>query len=189
MDQSKKAVGKLLVVLAVLTLAAVGRAHADTLGLAGLERMAKSGNVPAENQLGLAYLRGNGIEQDFSKARYWFEKAAAHHGPAAMCNLGEMRLRGLGVRQDDAKAAAWFKKSADMHYVPAQYEMGYLYQNGIGVPKDLGQAQLYYELAAYAGYRPAALALAQIRGEQQLQGKNGNSGSIPVTAVPKSNNL
>lgn len=180
---------KSVIGLAVCALAAAGPVHAHTLGLATLRDRAESGNVPSENRLGLDYLLGRGIEQNFSKARHWFEKAAAHHGPAAMYNLGLMRLRGLGVRQDDTKAVAWFRKSANMHYVLAEYEMGYLYQNGIGVDKSIGDAKFFYRLAAYAGYRPAVLALIQIRGEQMLRLKDENKGTAPVATGPTNGRL
>ncbi|MHB1951071.1 MAG: tetratricopeptide repeat protein [Acidiferrobacteraceae bacterium] len=184
MNLAKSVIG-----LAVCVLAAAGPVRADTPGLATLKDRAESGNVPSENRLGLDYLRGRGIEQNFSKARYWFEKAAAHHGPAAMYNLGLMRLRGLGVRQNEIKAVAWFRKSANMHYVLAEYAMGYVYQNGIGVGKDIRQAKLFYGLAAYAGYRPAVLALIQIRGEQVLRRKDENKGTAPVATRPTDGGL
>ncbi len=182
-------VAKSVIGLAVCALAAAAPAHADTLGLATLKHRAESGNVPDENQLGLDYLLGRGIEQDYAKARQWFEKAAAHHGPAAMYNLGLMRLHGLGIRQDDARAVAWFRKSANMHYVLAEYEMGYLYQNGIGVDQDIDHAKFFYGLAAYAGYRPAVLALIQIRGEEVLRRQDGNGGTAPVAAGPTDGGL
>ncbi len=157
-------------VLAIFCMIAVaGPALAETPGLSNLERRAEAGNAPAADLLGLSYLRGRGVEQDYAKAKYWFEKAAAHHGPAAMMNLGWMYLRGVGVPQDDVKAAAWFKKSSDLGWAPGQFWMGYMYQHGFGVNKDIEHAKLLYGLSAYSGFKPAIKALVQIKAEQDFE--------------------
>ncbi len=169
------------------TLAVAGQALAESPGLVTLERRAEAGNAPAADLLGLSYLQGRGVEQDYAKARYWFEKAAAHHGPAAMMNLGLMYLHGVGVPQDDDKAAAWFKKSSDLGWAPGQYWMGYMYQHGFGVKKDIEHAMLLYGLAANSGFKPALRTLIQIRAEQDFKkmhkddGRARNSGTSNTT--------
>ncbi|RJQ50454.1 MAG: hypothetical protein C4530_21645, partial [Desulfobacteraceae bacterium] len=48
--------------------------HAGTIN--DLQLAAQEGSVDAQIELGDAYWRGQEVAQDFSKARYWYEKAA-----------------------------------------------------------------------------------------------------------------
>jgi TPR repeat protein len=62
--------------------------------------------------LGELYANGQGVAQDYAKAREWFEKAAAKGDTRAMRNLGELYANGQGVAQDYAKAREWLEKAA-----------------------------------------------------------------------------
>jgi TPR repeat protein len=44
---------------------------------------AEKGNAEAQFNLGLMYAKGRGIDQDYAKARAWYEKAAAQGFPPA----------------------------------------------------------------------------------------------------------
>ncbi|MBQ9487571.1 MAG: sel1 repeat family protein [Selenomonadaceae bacterium] len=46
------------------------------------------------------------VEQNFSKAAEYYEKAAELGHKSAMFKLGVMDISGRGVKQDDKKAAA-----------------------------------------------------------------------------------
>ena len=46
--------------------------------------------VKAQFNLGLMYRDGKGVAQDFTKARKWFELAAAQGDAEAQCSLGVM---------------------------------------------------------------------------------------------------
>ena len=50
------------------------------------------------------YANGQGVPQDYGKARQWYEKAAAQGLAAAQGNLGVMYANGHGVPQDDCSA-------------------------------------------------------------------------------------
>jgi len=62
--------------------------------------------------LGLLYNNGQGVAQDFGKARELFEKAAAKGDAMAMWLLGLLYDKGQGVVQDYAKAREWYEKAA-----------------------------------------------------------------------------
>jgi TPR repeat protein len=65
------------------------------------------------SNLGASYANGFfGVEQDYAKAREWYEKAAAEDDWSAMHNLGVLFENGLGVAQDYAKAREWYGKGA-----------------------------------------------------------------------------
>jgi TPR repeat protein len=63
--------------------------------------------------LGVLYHNGQGVAQDYGKAREWFQKGADASNATAMNNLGVMYLYGLGVTQDYRKARDWFQKAAN----------------------------------------------------------------------------
>ena len=53
----------------------------------------------------------DGLKEDYSKAREWWEKAAAQGNAGAQSNLGVMYEYGQGVAQNNAKAREWFEKA------------------------------------------------------------------------------
>ena len=60
-----------------------------------LQQQAKQGNIQAQNHLGLLYLNGDNITQNFSKAWYWFNEAAKKGFEEARLNLGKMYREGV----------------------------------------------------------------------------------------------
>ena len=64
------------------------------------------------SDLGLIYGSGQGVAQDYAKAREWFEKAAAKDDARAMRLLGVLYDNGYGVTLDYAKAREWYEKAA-----------------------------------------------------------------------------
>jgi TPR repeat protein len=69
-----------------------------------LHTHAAQGDADAQNNLGTLYEKGQGVSQDYTKARQWFEKAAAQGSVAAQNNLGVLYASGQGVPQDYATA-------------------------------------------------------------------------------------
>ena len=59
------------------------------------------------------YYLGNGVRQDYQKARQWYEKAAVQGNSSAQFCLGLMYETGKGVRQDPATAKEWYGKACD----------------------------------------------------------------------------
>ena len=78
-----------------------------------LASKAMAGDVDAQFNLGVMYANGEGVRQDYVKAREWYEKAAAQGNADAQFNLGLMYANGYGVRQDYVKAREWFGKACD----------------------------------------------------------------------------
>ena len=58
------------------------------------------------------YRDGQGVAQDYAKAREWWEKAAAQGDVDAQYNLGFMYYDGRGGVRNYAKAREWFEKVA-----------------------------------------------------------------------------
>jgi TPR repeat protein len=66
------------------------------------------------------YANGEGVEQDYDKARDWYQKAADAGDPGAFYGLGMLYELGLGVVQDYDKARGWYQKAADTGVEPAK---------------------------------------------------------------------
>ena len=65
---------------------------------------AEAGHARAQNNLGLLYVRGHGVAQDYERATALFQAAAEQGLPTAMTNLSVMYANGLGIEQSDALA-------------------------------------------------------------------------------------
>jgi TPR repeat protein len=109
---------------------------------------ANHGDVYSMFNLGLLYDKGDGVTQDYAKARDWYQKAAAKDDAGAMSNLGRLYADGLGVVKDYAKARDWYEKAADKGDANAMFNLGRFYSYGLGVARDYAKARDWYEKAA-----------------------------------------
>ena len=105
------------------------------------------------SRLGTIYREGQGVAQDYVKAREWYENAAAKGDVYAMADLGVIHDNGLGVAQDNAKAREWYEKAAAKGNAFAMNNLGVLYGKGKGVTQDNAKAREWYEKAAAQGER------------------------------------
>jgi TPR repeat protein len=76
-------------------------------------KAAEQGNPDAEYVVGIRYELGEGVEQDYGKAAYWFRRAAEHVpdlGGAGQGrnDLGILYADGDGVPKDCVQAYMWF---------------------------------------------------------------------------------
>jgi uncharacterized protein len=69
--------------------------------------LAEQWNARAQTYLGVMYLRGKGVPQNFLVAAYWLHLAAGAGYPEAQYFLGLMYDKGQGVTQDFVLAHAW----------------------------------------------------------------------------------
>lgn len=113
-----------------------------------LRAEAEQGNAKAQTKLGSLYHFGQGVPQDYEKARQWFEKAAVQGDAMAKNWLGGYYESGLGVHQDYAKAYEWYEQAAIQGNPFAQYNLGVLYGKGLGVQPDFQRAFMWFDLAA-----------------------------------------
>ncbi len=117
---------------------------------------AKQGVAEAQHMLGVLYENGQGVLQDFARARQWYEKAAAQGNAEAQYNLGVMYDYGYGAPQDYQQARQWYEKAAAQGLAVVPYNLGVLYHHGYGGPQDFVQAHKWYNLAAANGEKKAA---------------------------------
>ena len=117
------------------------------------------GNSGAEYRIGSRYLNGEGIEQDYTKALYWLEKAAAQNHANALYNLGYMYLYGYGVKTDYMMAFDYFESAKNLNFLPAYYIIGIMYYDGAGVKKNDKKAYEYCKIAIENGYKTSNITL------------------------------
>ncbi|KAK3680455.1 ERAD-associated protein [Vermiconidia calcicola] len=120
----------------------------------GTEKLA----TKAAGYLGRMFLRGEGMEQSYSKARIWFTRGLSNGDALSQYSLGLMHLRGLGVPEDVGKAADYFAAAADQDLAVAQTNLGMLFLD----QGDTRTATQYFELAARNSHIEAFYYLAEL---------------------------
>lgn len=121
------------------------------------QKHAEAGDSRAQNNLGILYDKGQGVEPDQGRALHWFFQAAKQDHPGGMTNYARMLNQGKGTKASPQEAVKWFDKAARLGQPEAQYDLGLLYEQGRGVKKDIKAACAWYTRAA-AQYQPDALA-------------------------------
>ncbi len=110
--------------------------------------LAESGILEAQLALAVSYDHGNGVEQDFRKAAYWYTKAAMQGNGIAQYSLALLYDRGEGVQKDSSKAIFWYTESANNHQAKAQHNLGVKHAIGEEVEKSLPLSYMYFKLAS-----------------------------------------
>ena len=119
--------------------------------LANLHHRAEAGDTRAMVDLGMRYVYGRGVPEDYAQAVSWLRKAANGGDATGMNNLGVMYANGFGTPKDYQQAVSWYRKAADAGYVPAMANLGSMFEKGNGFAKDSQQAVRWYQRAAQAG--------------------------------------
>ncbi len=150
-----------------------GTAEFPEKGRELLNEAAEKGCFCAQFDLGMLYYQGYGeknaagesigfVEQDFGKAVFWLQKAAAQGDAMALYFLGKCCEEGTGTEQNQTLAVGFYLRSAELDNPWAQCALGRCYEHGIGTEKDLDQAREYYALAAETGDEEALEALGRL---------------------------
>lgn len=116
----------------------------------------------AQGNLGIRYLYGQGVQQNYDQALYWFRKAAERGDKTAQEGLGILYENGEGVQKDVVTAALWYRKAAEQGSAEAQDLLGILYYNGEGIQQDYAQAVYWFRKAADGGNEDGENNLAEM---------------------------
>ena len=119
-----------------------------------LERVASK----AASYLGSMFLRGEGMEPNFNKARVWFRRGIENGDENCQYQMGLMYLYGLGVDADAVKASEYFGAAADKDHTLAQVRLGALMID----QGELSVATRYFELAGRHNAMEAFYYLAEL---------------------------
>lgn len=102
-----------------------------------MAKAADQGNSKAQTNLGVAYLKGEGVPLDKGLAYQYFLKAANQGYARAQYYLGGLYYEGNGIDKDIIEAIAWFKKASEQGYEEAQEALKNL-QISVSWKKEVG---------------------------------------------------
>lgn len=125
--------------------------QAQEVGIAQLQHLAEQGNVEAQYDLGMAYIKGQSVQKNYQIAKEWLEKSAMQDYPGALGFLGVMYQNGLGVEKNYAKAMDFLNRAASKGNIDAMASLGQMYSDGEGVERNYSKAVEYLKPAANAG--------------------------------------
>jgi SEL1 protein len=112
----------------------------------------------AAGYLGRIFLRGEGTEKSYAKAKIWFTRGIQHGDALSQYSMGVMYMEGLGVPKNPVKAADYFSPAADQDLAVAQTNLGILFMD----QGDIHTARSYFELAARNSHIEAFYYLAEL---------------------------
>lgn len=134
-----------------------------------------------------AYVKGEGIPQDFEKAGKWTRLSAEQgHAPAEF-NLGISSIRGEGIPKDPQAGIKWCRKAADQSYAPAMFNLGYFHAEDLGTSRDDVAASMWFELATKSMNSeciPAASARGQLATRMNADQIRGPGASRTIGGKP-----
>ncbi|NLO17342.1 MAG: sel1 repeat family protein [Arcobacter butzleri] len=78
-----------------------------------LYNAAKSGDVEAQFEYGLVYLKGDGVKKDYTISIDWLQRAALKNHIKAQYYLGRLYETAIGAGKNSNKATIWYQKACD----------------------------------------------------------------------------
>lgn len=128
-----------------------------------LTAQADLGDAIAMRKVGDAYNTGKGVNQDYSKAFEWYQKAAASGNAYALRMLSVLHSWGRGTEKSAQKAFECLLEAAQKGVVDAMGELGYDYMNGLGVEKNMDEAIRWLEIGSEKGNTYAKKLLDELK--------------------------
>ncbi len=89
-------------------------------------RAAQINHATAQNNIGLSYLHGLGVEKDNVKAFIWFKRSAEQGLSYAQSELAMLYYQGKGVKENIQKAYDWWLIAAKQENEYAQFNLASL---------------------------------------------------------------
>jgi len=118
-------------------------------------------NADAMYNIGLLYMNGLGVKQDFKLTKQWFKRAAFYGSADAAYNLGVMymgRKFGFPSKKD---AMYWWTEAANQGHADSQFNLGVLLVYGRATKANPKEGLSWWYKAATQGQKQAALALSK----------------------------
>jgi len=132
-----------------------------------LQKKAEQGDAAAQTQLGVAYMKGTGVDVDREKGADLYRKAADQGYAFGQWNLAFAYMNGRGLQEDAKEAARYMQMAAEQGFPPAEYDLGMMYLQGIGVTRSRTKAIDWIVKASEHGYKEAD-AFLMSRGIKKL---------------------
>ena len=103
-------------------------------------KAANLGYAHSQGTLGMMYMEGKGVEQNYTKAVYWMKKCCKNGFRGYYSNLADCYRKGLGLDKDEKKAFELYRKGADLGDLRSKVSMAECLIEGWGTDCDLGRA-------------------------------------------------
>jgi TPR repeat protein len=149
-------------------------------------------NVQASNCLGLMYLNGHGVAQDYLQAFQHFSISKDANDKDGLYWLGHMYHKGFvdGSKSEDnlRSAVALYKRAADQGQSEAMCELAILHQEGTLGRVDQAMAKAFYEKAVKL-HNPKAMNNLGCQYLQDETGFAGNNKKMAFDLFTESKNL
>ena len=104
-----------------------------------LRKAAEQGDAELQCNLTLAYIRGNGVPQDYAEAVKWYRLVAEQGDVDAIFKLGSSYYNGKGVPRDDVLAYMWLNIAAVSGIENSKTDMANLSKRM--TPEQIAEAQ------------------------------------------------
>ncbi len=124
------------------------------------EKACAAGEILACTDLGRLYERGEGVKQDYPRAKELYEKACVAGEMLACTGLGRLYDSGNGVGQDSSKAEELYQKACSVSNAVCN-AVGETYKYGTDVKPDYFKAMKYYGKACNARYAKSCKSLGE----------------------------
>lgn len=109
-------------------------------------KIADLGDSGGQLNLGYFYDEGLHVEQNKSKAIYWYKKAYSQNEGSAANNIA-IHYKSI---KEYKKALWWFHKAVKLLDHDAYFDIAQLYENGHGVKRNISKAIWFYSKAVQA---------------------------------------
>jgi len=94
------------------------------------------GNVECMEKVGLCYQKGQGVDQDYTEALKWYEKACEYDSPLAFHQMGAAYDTNGIANLDYQKALEYYQRGYELGNMMCASSLAILYQEGRGVEKN-----------------------------------------------------
>ncbi len=130
--------------------------------MAAWKPLAKKNNPDALYNIGLLYMKGLGVDEDFRAAKHWFKQAAKYGSVDAAYNLGVMYKKRRFGYPSSKDALYWWRQAAERGHPESQFNLGVMLAYGNGTGKDVSAALKLWQQAANQNNMSAIQTLAQV---------------------------
>ncbi|MDD5406594.1 MAG: NifU family protein [Sulfurovaceae bacterium] len=122
---------------------------------------ASRGNDQAMVNIGLLYLKGEGVAQDPVLSKDWFEQAIIYNNASAYYNVALMYQNAIGVEKDDALTLTYFKHAASNGHIGANFRLALML---LDKKDNIDLLKEGFEYLLFAAKNGHPMAMAKIGG-------------------------
>ena len=136
-----------------------------------LHQAAQFGHAQAQAQLGVMYLKAEGVEQEIALGLNYLKQAAAQQNAMALNALGEAMEHGIGVEANMDQAIQFYHKAAAQVNADAYGHLGRVYTKGIGVDREVTLARAWLEKGSLLGHAASQEQLNNLNAYLQMKNR------------------